>query len=119
MSMSQPIFTYEKRSKALWGNGIYNLQDGRNILVIVNIYEAIAISLLLYYHQDTEVESQGMEIGVSGQTLTHKNIKVSMGHQYPNSTRSVKTNVVFIHIYWARAILMVCCDQEHTESKSQ
>ena len=44
----------------------------KNIVVILPIYGALAISLLFCDHQDTEYESQDMENGVAGPILTQK-----------------------------------------------
>ena len=57
MSISQPIFTNTNISKALWDNDINTVQDGRkNVVIVFNIYGALAISLLFCDYQDTESE---------------------------------------------------------------
>ena len=42
-----------------------------------------------------------------------------MGQQYPYPTRWVKNVLVVIHIYGARAILLLFCNHQDTESESQ
>ena len=44
----------------------------KNVVVILRIYGARAISLLFCNHQDTEPESQEMEIGAAGSISIHK-----------------------------------------------
>ena len=89
----------------------------KNIVVILHIYGAIAIFLLFCDRQDAEYESQEMEIGIAGPIFTSKNIKCLMGQQYPYSASLEENIVVFIHIYGIRAILLLFCDHQDTESK--
>ena len=56
ISISQPIFTHKKVSKYLWDKDIHTLQDGRKILVVINIYESRGIFLLFCDNQDTKSE---------------------------------------------------------------
>ena len=44
----------------------------KTIVVTLHIYEARAISLLFYNHQDTSSKAQESEIGVAGPILTQK-----------------------------------------------
>ena len=44
----------------------------KNTNTIIHIFGARAIFLLFYDNQDTESESRGIEIGVSGPIFTHK-----------------------------------------------
>ena len=60
--------------------------------------------LIFCDHKDTEFDSRGMEIGISGQILTDKKVNGSMGQQYLYSNRRKKHMVVILHIYVARAI---------------
>ena len=46
-------------------------------MAIIHIYGARAISLLFYNNQDTEPESQVMEIGVDGSIFKHKHQRLS------------------------------------------
>ena len=50
------------------------------------IYGARASFILFCDHQDTESESQEIEIGVAGPIFTQKNIKGPMGQRYPYFT---------------------------------
>ena len=56
-------------------------------MLFIHIYEDISILLLFYDKQGTESEALGIYIGIAGPIFTQKNIKVSMGQQYPYSTR--------------------------------
>ena len=42
-----------------------------------------------------------------------------MGQQYPYSIKWVKTVVVILHIYGARAIFLLFCNHQETESESR
>ena len=57
-----------------------------------------------------------MEIDVFEPILTHKNIKWYVGQQYPYSTIWEQNIVSNIHIYGARAIFLLFCDNQDTES---
>ena len=59
-----------------------------------------------------------MEIGVAGPILTQKNINGSIGQQYSYSTIWEKNIVAIIRIYGARAIFLLFCYHQDTESKS-
>ena len=50
------------------------------------IYGARASFILFWDHQDTESESQEIEIGVAGPISTQKNIKGPMEQRYPYPT---------------------------------
>ena len=50
-----------------------------NIAVVLHIDGDLAIFLLFCYHQDTESESQEMEIGVSGPIISQKKHKMLYG----------------------------------------
>ena len=58
-----------------------------------------------------------MEVGVVGMILTQKNIKGSMGQQYPYSTIREKTIVIILNIYGDRAILLLFCVHHDTTSE--
>ena len=45
---------------------------GENIVVILYIYGARSIFLIFFVHEDTELEYQLMEIGVSQSIVTQK-----------------------------------------------
>ena len=60
-----------------------------------------------------------MKIGVAEPMLTQKKIKVSMGQRCPYSTKWVLKVVVILHIYGARAIFLLFCNNQDTESGSQ
>ena len=51
----------------------------KNILVFLHIYGARGISLLFGNHQDTELGSREIGIGVHPSIFTRKNIKGPMG----------------------------------------
>ena len=51
------------------------------------IYGARASFILFCDHQDTESESQEIEIGVAGPIFTQKKIKRTIGKEYLYSTR--------------------------------
>ena len=87
-------------------------------MAIIHIYGARVIFLLLYDNQDTESESQEIEIDISGPIFTHKNTKGSMGQWYPYSTILEQNIVAIIHIYGARAISPLFCDNQDTEYES-
>ena len=55
-----------------------------------------------------------MEIGVSVPIFTHKTTKGSMVKRYPYSTKW--DFFVFHNIYEARAIIIIFCDHQDTES---
>ena len=59
-----------------------------------------------------------MEIGVAEPIFTHKNIKGSMVQQYPYPKRWEQNSVAIIHIYGARAILLLFYDNQETESET-
>ena len=58
-----------------------------------------------------------MEIGVAEPKFTQKNIKGSMGQQYPYATRWLKNMVVILHIYVDRDIFLLSYDNLDTESE--
>ena len=84
-------------------------------MVINHIYIARAISLLFWYHQDTESESCEMELSTSKPLFSHKNIKgfIRQGYQY--STRLVKIIVVFLRVYESLPIFPLFCAHQDTE----
>ena len=49
--------------------------------------------------------------------LTHKNIKVSVGQLYQYFTIRDENIAVIIHIYVARAVLLLFCDHQDTKSE--
>ena len=57
-------------------------------------------------------------MSISQLLFTHKNIpKGSMGQLYPHSTKWEKYIVVILHIYGAKAILILFYDDQYTESE--
>ena len=90
----------------------------QNVVAILHIYRARAISLLFCDHQDTKSESQDKEIDVPRPIFTHNNIKISNGQWYPYSIIWEQNIVVIIHIYGARAISLLFCDHQDTEYES-
>ena len=56
------------------------------IMTILHIYGAKTNFLLFCDHQDTESESQEIEVVVLGLIFTQKNIKGPMGQRYPYFT---------------------------------
>ena len=54
-------------------------------------------------------------MGVAGPILTQKIFKGSMIKWYPYSTRWEQNTVAIIHIYEARAIFLLICDNQDTE----
>ena len=48
-------------------------------MVFIHVYEDLAIFLLFSNHQDTEYDSRDVKVGLTGQILTVKNAKGSMG----------------------------------------
>ena len=66
-------------------------------MVVLHIYGALAISLLFV------ITKTRMEIDVSVPIFTNKNIKGSMGQQYPYSIRWQQNILAIIHIYGDRA----------------
>ena len=48
-----------------------------------------------------------------------KKLKISMIQRYPYSTRWEENIFEALHIYGARAVLMVFCDHQDNESKSR
>ena len=77
MSRYQPILIHKNISIYLWDDDIHTLQDGWKYCGIFQIYETLAI-FLKKNHQDTESESQEIEIGVDIHILPKK-IKGYMG----------------------------------------
>ena len=83
----------------------------------IYIYGDRTIFLLSCDYQGTEYESQEKKIGVAGQICTYK-------YQSPHKTmiyipQNMGENVVvIIHIYEARAILLLFYDHQDTESES-
>ena len=64
-----------KTYQSLYGitiNILYNM--GENVVAIIHIYGDRAIFLLFCYRQDTEYESQVMEIGIACPLFSHKKI---------------------------------------------
>ena len=59
-----------------------------------------------------------MEIGVYRPILIQNKSRGSMGQQYPYSTRQDKNSVVILHIYGARAIILLFCDNQENKSES-
>ena len=55
-------------------------------------------------------------MNISKPIFTHKNIKGSTVQQYPYSTRWENFFVVILHIYGDRAIFLIFCDHQDTES---
>ena len=76
-------------------------------MVVLRIYGARAIFLLFYDDQDAELESNEMEIGLSGSISIQKNISISMEQFYPQSTTWDQNIVAIIHIYGDRAIYIL------------
>ena len=60
-----------------------------------------------------------MEIGAAGRISTHINTRGYMGQKYPYSTIWEENIMVFLHIYRARTIFLLCCDHQDTESESR
>ena len=56
-----------------------------------------------------------MEISISKLIFTHKNIKVSMGQQYPYPTRQEQNAVAILRIYGAIHIFLLFFDHQDTE----
>ena len=48
-----------------------------------------------------------------------KNIKGSMGQQYPYSTKLMENIVVILCIYGGRDVLLLLCDDQDTKSESR
>ena len=67
---------------------------GENIVVVLKIYGARAISLLFCDHQDTGFKSHEMEICVARTIFTPKNTRGLLGQQYPYYT--IWVNIVAI-----------------------
>ena len=59
-----------------------------------------------------------MDIFVYGPIFTHENIKGSMGKWYPYSTWWEQKIVEILHIYGGRAISLLFCDHQDTQSES-
>ena len=71
------------------------------------------------YYKDIEYESDDIGIGVSEPVFTQKNISIgSIGRLYPYSTRWEHNIVAIFHIYGARAVFLLFCDHQDTESES-
>ena len=70
---------------------------------------------LFYKNKDIESGSGDIEIGVSGPICSQKNFRVTMGQQYPYSTRWDQNIVSINHIYGARDISLLFCDHQDTE----
>ena len=85
-------------------------------MAFLHIYGSRVIFLLFCDHQDTESESREIEISLAGPIFTHNGIKGSMGKLFSYSTRWEKNTVATIHIYGARAIFLLFCDHQDTES---
>ena len=92
---------------------------GKKIVVILHIYGALAIFLLFCNHKDSEFESRDMEFVQLDQYLPEKYLKGSMGQQYPHFTRWEKNIVEILHIYGARAVLLLFYNNQDTEYKSR
>ena len=79
-------------------------------MAIIHIYGARAILLLFYDHQDNESESTNINTEKISKTIWDNNIHTP---QYGWKI------VVVIHIHGARAIFLLFCDHQDTESESQ
>ena len=69
----------------------------------IDIYGARATFIVFFYHQDTEFESQGIKIGVSGPILTQKKKQRIYATIISKINKISEKIVVIIHIYGARA----------------
>ena len=83
----------------LFGKIIFMIyQLGREIVVILYIYRSRDILIQFFDNQETESESQEMEIGVAGPIFTHKN-KSLYGTMIFILYKMGGKVVVFLHIY--------------------
>ena len=73
ISVAGLIFTHKYQRIHGTTISIFNKMR-ENILAIIRIYGARAILLIFYYNQDTEYESQEIDIGVAQPLFTNKNI---------------------------------------------
>ena len=112
-----PISTHKNTKVCFVQQYPYPTRWEKNILAIIYSYGARAIFPLFYNNQDTEYETYEIEVSVAGPIFTPKNIKGSMVQQYPFPTRWEKNIVVVLHIFGARAISLLFCDHQDTESE--
>ena len=76
-----------------------------------------AIFLLFCNHQHTESESWEMKIGLAGPIIKIITIKGSMGQLYIYSTRWEENILVILPIYGDRAIFLLFCNHQESESE--
>ena len=88
----------------------------KHIIAIFFEYGALAILLLFCNHQDTESESQEIDIGVTEPIFTLKILK-TIWDNYMNTAQDGRKNIVANpHIYGSIAIFLLFCDNKYTES---
>ena len=68
-------------------------------------------------HQDTESGSFEAGMIIYEPIFTHKNIKGYIGQLYTYYTIWEQNIVAVPHIYWARGICLLFCDQQDVESE--
>ena len=86
----------------------------KTIVGVLHIYEALAIFLLFCNHQDTESESQEMEIGLAGPIFTPKIIKgttISIPHK-------MGEHIMAIFFHGDKSIFLLFCNHQDTKSES-
>ena len=108
----------QKRSKDVCDYHIHNLQDGRNIVVVIHFYDSRAIVLLYDDHQDTKYESWEIENIISGPRFAQKRTSETPCHNHINILLHGKENiVVVINTYGSKAIILIFGDHQDTKSE--
>ena len=81
---------------------------------ILHIYGDIANFLIFCDHQDTESESNKIEINIYQPIFTHKKISKVSWENYIHTLQYGKQFVVILHIYGARVISLPFCVHQDT-----
>ena len=87
---------------------------GRNIIVIIHTFGAISIFYYFIITQRINMSNEELIFVWRKQYSSRKALKCSVGQQYPYSTRWEQNIVSILHIYGARAILLIFCDCQET-----
>ena len=118
MSISQLIFTQKTHKKGSTGKlYLYSTKWEKSIVIILHIYGDRSIFLLFNDYQDTLSTEWNINDNFSTNIHQLKYTKGYMGQWYSHSTKWDKYTVVIIHIYGARAIILLFNDDQDTEKE--
>ena len=99
------IFTHPNIRCPIGKRYAYSTRWWKNILAIVHIYGAWAISLLFCDHQDTESESQEFKMSISQPIYNHKKIPKALWKNDINNIEGRRIILWQLSIIWSFIIL--------------